>query len=100
MIDQELNRVFNEIHQNALLHEENRQEQLMNLSWVMSELNMIHPFREGNGRSIRELVRCMALEYGLLINWGNTDKEILYNAAIASVTDSRAFYQVLEQCIS
>ena len=41
----------------------------------MAELNIIHPFREGNGRSTRELIRCMALEYGLHINWGNTDRE-------------------------
>nr|DAQ32346.1 MAG TPA: Protein involved in cell division [Caudoviricetes sp.] len=31
----------------------------------MAELNIIHPFRDGNGRSTRELIRCMALEYGL-----------------------------------
>ena len=65
----------------------------------MAELNIIHPFREGNGRCIRELIRCMALEYGLHINWGNTDRETLINAAIATVDDDMAFCDVLRQCI-
>ena len=66
---------------------------------TMAELNIIHPFREGNGRSIRELIRCMALEYGLHINWGNTDRETLINAAIAAVDDDMAFCDVLRQCV-
>ena len=66
---------------------------------VMAKLNIIHPFREGNGRSTRELIRCMALEYGLHINWGNTDRETLINAAIAAVDDDMAFCDVLMQCV-
>lgn len=38
--------------------------------------------REGNSRAIRELIRCMALQYGLCLNWGNTDLDTLINAAI------------------
>ena len=71
----------------------------MALLQTMAELNIIHPFREGNGRSIRELIRCMALEYGLHINWGNTDRETLINAAIVAVDDDMAFCDVLRQCI-
>ena len=75
------------------------EKQIQNLSQTMAELNIIHPFREGNGRSTRELIRCMALEYGLHINWGNTDRETLINAAIAAVDDDMAFCDVLRQCI-
>ena len=60
-------------------------------------LNVVSP--EGNGRSTRELIRCMALEYGLHINWGNTDRGTLINAAIAAVDDDMAFCDVLKQCI-
>ena len=61
--------------------------------------NYLHPFREGNGRSIRELIRCMGLEYGLRLNWGNTDRDTLIDAAIASVDDDMAFCDVLTQCL-
>ena len=99
MIEQELRRVFREIHERGMLHETKSKVQLQNLSYVMAELNIIHPFREGNGRSIRELIRCMALMYGLFINWGNTDRDTLLNAAVASVDDDMAFCDVLKQCL-
>ena len=82
-----------------MLRETEAQAQLRNLSHVMAELNIIHPFREGNGRSIRELIRCMALMYGLFINWGNTDRDALMDAAVASVDDDMAFCDVLKQCL-
>ena len=99
MIEQELRRGFREIHERGMLHETKSKVQLQNLSCVMAELNIIHPFREGNGRSIRELIRCMALMYGLFINWGNTDRDTLLNAAVASVDDDMAFCDVLKQCL-
>ena len=99
MIEQELRRVFREIHERGMLHETKSKVQLQNLSYVMAELNIIHPFREGNGRSIRELIRCMALMYGLFINWGNTDRDTLLNAAVASVDNGMAFCDVLKQCM-
>ena len=81
MIDRQLGRVFDEIHTKKLLSEQDSEKQIQNLSHVMTELNIIHPFREGNGRSIRELIRCMGLEYGLRLNWGNTDRDTLIDAA-------------------
>lgn len=98
-IDRQLKKIFAQIHEKQLLKETDRQKQIENLSWVMAELNIVHPFREGNGRSTRELIRCMALEYGLHINWGNTDRETLINAAIDAVDDDMAFCGVLTQCI-
>ena len=99
LIERELERVFRNIHAKELLAEKNQEKQIQNLSQVMAELNMIHPFREGNGRSIRELIRCMALKYELHINWGNIDRETLIHAAIAAVDDDMAFYDVLIQCL-
>lgn len=99
LIERELRRVFQEIHEREMLRETEAQAQLRNLSHVMAELNIIHPFREGNGRSIRELIRCMALMYGLFINWGNTDRDTLMDAAVASVDDDTAFCDVLKQCL-
>lgn len=99
LIERELRRVFREIHELDMLHEKDPKAQIQNLSRVMAELNVIHPFREGNGRSIRELIRCMALEYGLSINWGNTDRNTLMDAAVASVDDDMAFCNVLTLCL-
>lgn len=98
-IDRELKRVFARIHKENLLAETDKNKQIQNLSWVMTELNIIHPFREGNGRSVRELIRCMALVYGYNINWHNTNRDTLIDSAIHSVDDSMAFCNILKQCI-
>lgn len=99
LIDRELRRVLAAIHDENMLGETLVEKQICNLSRVMAELNIIHPFREGNGRSIRELIRCMALEYGLHLNWGNAERDTLIDAAVASVYDDMAFCAVLKQCL-
>lgn len=99
-IDAELNRLFAEIHSKNMLIETDKEKQLQNLYYVMSELNIIHPFREGNGRAIRELIRCFALRYDIELNWGNTDKDNLLNASINSVDNNMAFCEVIKSCIN
>ena len=99
LIKRELRRVFGEIHETGMLQEKNPQSQIQHLSHVMAELNIIHPFREGNGRSIREFIRCMAQVYGLTLNWGNADQDTMMDAAIASVYDDMAFCEILHQCL-
>jgi len=64
----------------------------------MAELNIIHPFREGNGRSIREFIRLMAKRMGYDLNWGNVDKEELLQASIFSVDNYKVLIMILEVC--
>ena len=37
-----------------------KKEMAKKLAYYMSELNVLHPFREGNGRTIREFIRQLA----------------------------------------
>lgn len=66
------------------------------LAYYMSELNIIHPFREGNGRTIREFSRELALKSDRIIDWKYTESSKLLNAAINSVDFD---YSLLEECI-
>ena len=79
LIGQELDKVFSKLHSEKMLHETDRKRQIEHLSYIMSELNIIHPFREGNGRSIRELIRCMALHYGFSLDgrWWMTGRFVM-----------------------
>ena len=54
-------------------------------AYYMSELNMIHPFREGNGRTIRELIRCLAMKSGFEIDWSLVESKELLEATIIAV---------------
>ena len=99
LIEKQLDRLFTRIRQQNMLNETDFQFQLDDLAFIMAELNIIHPFREGNGRTIREFIRCLGLHYGLLINWGNVDKEKILSASIQSVDDSTALRHIIECCI-
>lgn len=99
LINQELDKVFFRLHNDNILHEKDKKRQLEHLSYIMSELNIIHPFREGNGRSIRELIRCMAMHYGFSLDWSRVDRDTMLNAAIRSVMDNKAFSDIITKCI-
>jgi len=53
-------------------------------AYYLGELNAIHPFREGNGRTQREFIRQLAAEAGYRINWGHVTREQMYDASIES----------------
>jgi cell filamentation protein len=53
-------------------------------AYYLGELNTIHPFREGNGRTQREFIRELADEVGYRINWNRVTREQMYAASIES----------------
>ena len=99
LIDRELEKVFAKINEKNMLKETDKEKVFDNLAYVMAELNIIHPFREGNGRSIREFIRLMAKRMGYDLNWGNADKEELLKSSILSVYDYKVLIGMLEACI-
>lgn len=99
LIERELNKVFAKIKEENMLKETDEEKIFDNLSYVMAELNIIHPFREGNGRSIREFIRIMAKRMGYDLNWGNTDKEKLLEASIMSVNNYKVLIDILRDCL-
>ena len=96
LIDRELDKVFAKIKEKNMLKETDEEKVFDNLSYVMAELNIVHPFREGNGRSIREFIRLMAKRMGYDLNWGNVDKEELLEASILSVDDYKVLIRILK----
>ena len=98
LIDRELDKVFAKIKEKNMLKETDEEKVFDNLAYVMAELNIIHPFREGNGRSIREFIRLMAKRMGYDLNWGNVDKEELLEASILSVDNYKVLIGILENC--
>ena len=99
LIDGELDKVFAKIKDNNMLKETDKEKIFDNLAYVMAELNIIHPFREGNGRSIREFIRLMAKRMGYDLNWGNVDKEELLEASILSVDDYKILVDILKTAL-
>lgn len=69
-------------------------------AYYMAELNYIHPFREGNGRAIREFMRLLFLHNGYVVQWDAVDVEALLNAMVDSVYDTAHLEQILKQCLA
>ncbi len=54
------------------------------LAHYLGELNALHPFREGNGRTQREFIGQLARQHGIKINWHQMSQESMILASIAS----------------
>ena len=48
------------------------------LAEILDNINYLHPFREGNGRTQREFLRLLAMEKGLLLNLNPPDNSDIY----------------------
>jgi cell filamentation protein len=70
------------------------------LTFYTSELNVLHPFREGNGRTQREFLRCLALESDYLIDWTRVDASTMLKVMIHSPYDDSALRTVLHTLIT
>jgi cell filamentation protein, protein adenylyltransferase len=66
-------------------------------AYYLGEINAIHPFREGNGRTQREFIRQLALHGGHTLAWSRVEREHMYNASRDSFQrgDNKGFEQVL-----
>ena len=50
-------------------------------AYYMGELNAIHPFRDGNGRTQREFVRQLARAASHTLNWSRVTRPQIYEAS-------------------
>lgn len=69
------------------------------LAYYMAEINVIHPFREGNGRSTREYIRCLAMSNGYTLEWEKVNKNELLHASKISVINTSKLEQLIYQAI-
>ncbi|WP_203248813.1 Fic/DOC family protein [Sporosarcina beigongshangi] len=65
------------------------------LAYFKSELNMLHPFREGNGRTIRIFLQSLAKQKGFLWTYDKMDRDQYMQAVIRAVTCEDLLEQLL-----
>ncbi|MBI2638419.1 Fic family protein [Candidatus Peregrinibacteria bacterium] len=78
---------FNRLLKNNLpISQNNRKVISKKLSLIHCEFNAIHPFREGNGRTIRLFLDLIAVDFGYgLIDYGKTTKMNYIKACVAGM---------------
>jgi cell filamentation protein len=83
-IDSQAEQLFGKLQAEKLLRGYDKPKFIERLAYFMGEVNALHPFREGNGRTCREFFRELSLCAGYVLDWGNADKDDLLVADVAA----------------
>ena len=98
-IEDELKKLLDQLKEENYLQNLDRNTFIKRLSYYMAELNVLHPFREGNGRTIREFIRQLAYRNGYVLNLKNINPKEMLHACIRSVVDTTQLENIISECL-
>ena len=98
-IEEQLEQLLNQLKEENYLQNLDRDTFIKRLSYYMTELNVLHPFREGNGRTIREFIRQLAYKNGYVLNLKNINPKDMLHACIRSVIDTTELENIISECL-
>ena len=76
------------VNQYKEIPRKNKQQLAEKLAEILDNVNYLHPFREGNGRTQREFVRLLAKEKGLTLNLNPPDNKNVYDRYMKGTIES------------
>ncbi len=76
--------IFSNLAAEKVLAGSDRERFSERAAYYLGEINALHPFREGNGRTQREFINHLAYENGYCIEWKNIASEEMVQASIES----------------
>ena len=83
-IETEAKNIFNNLKENNYFMSLNNETFAESLSEFIGDLIALHPFREGNGRTIREFIRLLCLKNNYEINFAKTPIKERLDAEISA----------------
>ena len=100
-IDQELTRIFTQLKSEKYLKNISEKPALARrLSYYMGEINAVHPFREGNGRTQRLFITYLARRQGWDIQFANVQPQDMIDASYNSFLGDYALLdKLIETCL-
>lgn len=98
-IAKKLNELLAELKREHYLKDFSFSAMICRSAYYLSELNYIHPFREGNGRAIREFMRLLYERSGYEVHWDAVSPDVMLQAMEDSVFDTTRLEKVLEDCV-
>lgn len=98
-IESELTRLLSELKSENFLANLTKEKFAERLAYYWAELNVLHPFREGNGRTTREFLRQLSLKNGYVLNLHKVSPQKLLNASIKSIIDTADLEKYLYTCL-
>lgn len=93
--------VFQRFYKSCMEVKDNPEQFFMVFASHYADLNALHPFREGNGRSQREFCRELCLQCGYDIDLRQTNRDEMLQASIDSLDkgDNEKLEAVFRKCI-
>lgn len=98
-IKAKLSALLARLHQESCLAGLPFEELAERSAYYFAELNYIHPFREGNGRAVREFMRQLFDRLGYEINWNTVEPKRMLSAMEESVFDTTMLREALRLCL-
>lgn len=99
-IESQAEDIFGKLKAENYLKDLSESEFSARLAYYFSEINALHPFREGNGRSQREFIRTLALHNGYVINFAKVSREEMQEASERSfLCDYEMMEKLFLRCI-
>jgi cell filamentation protein len=93
--------VFRALRDENLLRDLNREAFVARLAYYLGEVNALHPFREGNGRTQRAFFQQLAREAGYALDWQHLDaKQNIEASAAIMHGDAEPMQRMLDTLVS
>lgn len=100
-IEKELVKLFAALKQENFLLHVKYEDLACKAAYYMSEINAIHPFRDGNGRTQREFIRELLLHRKVHVDYSKVPTRSMVDASIASFNgDLEPLTALYSQCLS
>ena len=98
-IEPELQKLMKQLKDENYLSNLSKNEHAERLAYYLSELNVLHPYREGNGRTTREFIRELALKNGYNLNLSKVTPQDFLKASIKSIADTTDLANLIFICL-
>ena len=83
-IESEAGRIFGELKSEKYLRDLPAKDFAGRLAYYLAEINALHPFREGNGRTQREFIRQLAYQNNYFLSYAGMTADEMIEASKAS----------------
>lgn len=98
-ISEQADEIFSKLKQENYLADMKEDVFIRKLAYYFSEINALHPFREGNGRSQREFIRTLALKNGYVLCFAKASEEqMVYASQKSFLCDYSEMEKLFAQC--
>ena len=93
--------VFSDFYSSCFDKKDDKKNFIECLASHYADLNALHPFREGNGRTQREFTRELCIKCGYVLDLTRTKHDEMLSASIKSFDDgdNTEFILIFEKCV-